>query len=252
MSNKKKILALCLVMALGATLMVGGTLAWFSDTDEVTNTFTVGSVEIEQNETNKDGSVFTQDQQLLPVVENGKTDPTEFANFIHKIVTVKNTGKNDAFVQTFIAVPAALDNGLLHLDVELVSGGWEAVNGGQPVGTTTYDSDNDPLTDNNLTMNIYQYRYAVALEDGVTSPVLLNGVYIDKAADMDVVNRDASGNATEAYFIWNGSEIREYDVAKIEQLPVLVASQAVQAQGFNSASEALTNAFPNHPWYVAP
>lgn len=262
MSNKKKILALSLVLALGATLMVGGTLAWFSDTDEVTNTFTVGSVEIEQNETNKDGSEFTQDQQLIPVVENGKTDATEFANFVFKKVTVENTGKNAAFVQTFIAVPAALDNGLLHLDVELVSGGWAAVNGGQPVDTKTieWDGDGDEQTTDDvvhLDMNIYQYRYAVALAKDETSPVLLNGVYIDKAADMDVI-RDADGDATEACFLWDIDgdkdldKVEGYDLVKIEKLPVLVATQAVQAQGFNDAATALNSAFLHHPWSVAP
>ena len=45
MKNKKIALALSLVLALGATLMVGGSLAWFTDTDEATNTFAMGSVE---------------------------------------------------------------------------------------------------------------------------------------------------------------------------------------------------------------
>lgn len=256
MSNKKKILALSLVLALGATLMVGGSLAWFSDTDEVTNTFTVGSVEIVQNETNADGTEFTQDQQMIPVVENGKTNPAEFANFIHKIVTVKNTGKNPAYVQTFIAVPAALDNGLLRWDCNLSAGGWEAVDGDagaagiQPVGTAAYDLDGDSTSE---VMNVYQYRYAAALDKDTTSPVLLKGVYIDKAADMDAIY-DAGGNVTEAYFLWDTDndgdldKVDGYDLIKIEKLPVLVATQAVQAQGFASASEALNAAFPTHPW----
>ena len=44
---KKKILALCLVVALAVTAVVGGTLAYFTDTDKETNTFTVGNVDIE-------------------------------------------------------------------------------------------------------------------------------------------------------------------------------------------------------------
>lgn len=43
---KKKIFAICLVVALAATAIVGGTLAYFTDTDRATNVFTVGNVGI--------------------------------------------------------------------------------------------------------------------------------------------------------------------------------------------------------------
>ena len=44
---KKKILALCLVVALAATAVIGGTLAYFTDTDAETNVFVVGNVDID-------------------------------------------------------------------------------------------------------------------------------------------------------------------------------------------------------------
>ena len=43
---KKKIISLCLVICLLAIAIVGGTLAYFTDTEEATNTFTMGSVGI--------------------------------------------------------------------------------------------------------------------------------------------------------------------------------------------------------------
>ena len=43
---KKKILTICLVVALLATA-VGGTLAYFTDTDAQKNTFTTGNVAID-------------------------------------------------------------------------------------------------------------------------------------------------------------------------------------------------------------
>ena len=50
---KKKITAICLVVALAATAIVGGTLAYFTDTtDEVRNEFTVGNVAIDLDEPN--------------------------------------------------------------------------------------------------------------------------------------------------------------------------------------------------------
>ena len=50
--SKKKIISLCLVVCLLATA-IGGTLAYFTDTDSEKNTFTVGKVDIDVSETNK-------------------------------------------------------------------------------------------------------------------------------------------------------------------------------------------------------
>lgn len=69
---KKKIVTLCLVAALAVTA-IGGTLAYFTDTEEATNTFTVGNVDIELKEDNWDepdtvipGETYAKD----PVVNN--------------------------------------------------------------------------------------------------------------------------------------------------------------------------------------
>ncbi len=47
---KKKIVSVCLVVCLLATAIIGTTLAYFTDTAEVTNTFTVGNVDITLDE----------------------------------------------------------------------------------------------------------------------------------------------------------------------------------------------------------
>lgn len=47
---KKKILALCLIIALAATAVISGTLAYFSDNDYVENTFTIGKVGLDVTE----------------------------------------------------------------------------------------------------------------------------------------------------------------------------------------------------------
>lgn len=52
---KKKTLALVLALTLLVAGVVGGTLAWLTDqTDEVKNTFTVGDINIDLTETNRD------------------------------------------------------------------------------------------------------------------------------------------------------------------------------------------------------
>ena len=55
----RKILAMVMALALTAALAVGGTLAYLTSHDSVTNTFTVGNVQIKLNEAkaNPDGTL---------------------------------------------------------------------------------------------------------------------------------------------------------------------------------------------------
>ena len=103
---KKKIIALCLIVALAATAVIGGTLAYFTDTDSAENTFTVGGVSIEliEQQAGKNGlEPFEQEKPLVPGTSND-------GNAQSKIVTVKNTGKNDAWVWVDMLIPSALLN----------------------------------------------------------------------------------------------------------------------------------------------
>ena len=76
---KRKIVALCLCVALAVVAIGGATLAYFTDTDEAKNTFTVGNVEIKLDETNVDDPqgdrVQENSYKLIPGVSYVK-DPT--------------------------------------------------------------------------------------------------------------------------------------------------------------------------------
>lgn len=100
---KKKITALCLCVALLAVAVVGASLAYFTDTDNATNTFTVGNVAIDLIEQQKGVNG-------LKDFENNKTlvPGTSDKNAVSKIVTVKNTGENDAWVWVDLKIPAYL------------------------------------------------------------------------------------------------------------------------------------------------
>lgn len=256
--KKKSILALSLVAALGAIMVVGGSLAWFSDTDEATNTFTVGSVEIEQVED------FVQDSQLIPVVaEPDHADPdtmTAENNYIKKEVSVKNTGKNPAYVQTFIAVPAALDlnDGPLHLHLGNNSD-WTALGKVGDNVAITFDHDSDSLTaDATQNFNVYAYRYNTELDVAGETSDVLSGVYIDAMTDLQV-NRNATDPTVidSAYLLWDTDGDGDKDALDAfnladgtnMKLHVLVATQAIQSQGFENAAAAFNSgAFPAHPW----
>lgn len=248
---KKKLVVFSLLLALVA-IAVGGTLAYFMDDDEVTNTFTLGSVEIEQIEEQRvidDNGKFTdvlenfkQDKQLIPVIsnDNAKND----VNFQDKIVTVKNIGINDAYVQTFVAVPESL----IDADVLRIYGGtqgdWDT-----PVKVGTVE-ENVIVENSTSTVKyaIYKYVYSNVLEAGKTTTPVIDGVYITQETDMDVTY-DENGTAISAQFMMNGSAVEGFEAT--QKVNVYVATQAIQARGFENVNKALEN-FADHPWVTTP
>ena len=119
---KKKILALAMCVALLAIAIVGGTLAYFSDSDEATNTFTVGNVKIDLTEPNWEGS--------------GSVDAPELyaGEALAKDPTVENVGKNPCFVRIQVPGLDCLDKNdpdmLIHIRnanyvLDAVNADWE-------------------------------------------------------------------------------------------------------------------------------
>ena len=107
--KKKTILVAAIAVMLVAALVVGGTLAYFTDTKSAPNTFTVGNVSIDLNEQQKGEKgleTFVQGKQLVPGTSSD-------GNAVSKIVTVTNTSKdNDAWVWVELKIPAYLERGL--------------------------------------------------------------------------------------------------------------------------------------------
>ncbi len=91
--NKKKVLIAAFVLAL--VLSIGGVLAYFSDTETKTNTFTVGSVRIALNEPTWDSTGQTAAGSVLP------------NQMIDKDPTIENTGNNAAYVFIKVSIPKA-------------------------------------------------------------------------------------------------------------------------------------------------
>lgn len=85
--NKKKILVLAVSVCLVAILAIGGTLAYFTDEEEATNTFTVGNVDITLTEPNWEGTGSQDAPEVYPGEPLAK-DPT-----------VTNDGANPCFVR---------------------------------------------------------------------------------------------------------------------------------------------------------
>jgi hypothetical protein len=181
-------------------------------------------------------------------------------NYVDKIVNVTNTGNEDAYVRTVIAVPNmngyddnpdATENPLHwnYLDATDNGGvGW--VWNTEKDATSSAQSDKvADVTIDGVEYDLYiaTYNRSIAAEE-VTIPSLV-GFYLDNSVDYD----------EEGYFsVQNGKRINLAKWMKVGDdgrvtMKILVATQACQVAGFNDAWEALDECFgditaTNHPW----
>ena len=137
---KKRIFTIALIAALAAILVVGGTMAFFTDTKTKDNTFTIGNVSIDLDEPNWDPD---------------DTDNKYPGEVIAKDPQVKNTGANDAFVRIKVEGLDSLKNaGLSSNDIELLN-----------------------MSDKWVEKDGYYY-YTVKLAAGETTPALFDSIKI--------------------------------------------------------------------------
>lgn len=90
---RKKVALSIAAAAMVGTLAVGGTLAWFTDTETATNVVTTGNVDIAWYENDEK---ITEDHTG---VEYGKDTPVAPGAVLEKQANVKNEGKNDALIR---------------------------------------------------------------------------------------------------------------------------------------------------------
>ena len=253
---KKKLVAISLVVAMLAVAVIGGSLAYFTDTDNATNTFTAGGVKIDliEQQVNTEGTAleaFEQNQVLMPIVGSAQGEKDKFGqpvaeNYIDKMVTIKNEGTSDAWVRAYFAIPSALDDGfeesfnasmnILHFNFGNENGVttynnqwlWGSVAKPNHSGWNYFETRIDGVS-----YNVYFADYYQPLKAGETTVQFVSGVYLDKNVDM---------NAQGQYTITrNGatSVIEGFDGSA--KCPVYAV--AVQAAGFDTAAEAIDAAF---------
>ena len=266
---KKKITALALVICLLAVAVVGGTMAYFTDTDEATNVFTMGNVSIQQFEHQRvDGGLVELDPnqtlKLMPIIEKNPTGvgyPTadsqwliggyypnldisdgtalnaryvwlwDEANAVDKIVSVTNDGDNGVYVRTIVAVPTELAE---HLALCYNGPGptWLDHSSVEPVVSADIDG---------ISYDLFVFTYIRA--DGILEP------------------NESTGPSLMQVCMLSTTENDDIPTNYKSEFNILVASQAVQADGFAEtfpdatyvAVEALDTAFgditsTNHPW----
>lgn len=159
---KKKIVSLCLVVALIAVAVIGGTLAYFTDTDSATNTFTVGNVDIS----------LTEDQWVAPTA-------AEPGVAYAKNPVVSNIGANDAWVRVNVTLS----------DYAAFAGAAEA-NEITDLATIFAGHDENkwalvgaPVVDEAANTVTYSYYYKTILAPGTNTGALFTSVTIPAAFD---------------------------------------------------------------------
>lgn len=243
---KKKIVALCLCVALAVVAIGGATLAYFTDTDEETNTFTMGNVKIDLKE------IFDKDNAVL-------RPGSQSTNKIEKKVWIENVGTENAYVWYEWYIPSALDsvdgstgtNNVLHVNSN--GNSWDKYRENSkywPEGQTEalpleQTWDHDPETELKLevgpegfirteTVDGIQYNVYLVLYHGVLAPnaettVAMNGAYLDSKVNNAV---DADGNV---YYTIDGVAI-DYDFSK--DINIIVKAYGIQADGFDNVYAA--------------
>ena len=245
---KKKITAIFLCVALVAIAIVGASLAYFTDKDEATNTFTMGNVKIDLQET------FDSDTAVL-------RPGSQTTNKIEKKVWIENTGTENAYVWYEWYIPSALDstdgstgtNNVLHVNSN--GNSWDKYREnskfwkeGQTKALPLEQTwDHDPETELGLTVgpegfirtetiddiqyNVYLVLYHGVLAEGEKTTVAMNGAYLDSKVDNAV---DADG---KVYYTINGKPI-DYDFT--QKINIIVKAYGIQAAGFADVYAAYT------------
>ena len=158
------------------------------------------------------GNWDTTTVDLSQVGSQGSQKVFTSKNAQDKIVTVKNTGKSDAYVRTWIALEDPFTEGRIGVNVG---------------DTTKYIQDPAwaSVTIDGVQYSVSCFTYKEALKPGEVSTPSLSQVYLNyKATNEDM---ELLGDTYE----------------------ILAFSQAVQTAGFDSADAALDAAFgTNHPW----
>ena len=268
---KKKITAICLCVALLAIAIVGATLAYFTDNDSATNTFTVGNVSIdliesrfhrEGNDNSGDASIPdpTQTASGMTYVTDGhkaftddeiKEDATTYSDYIGekgenmvpgrgvaKCPYVINTGANDAYIRIRVMVPSAANNDFVAVENGgVITNQWCSTSfiSGEFIDQKGGGWNNAPAIARNVEKDGMKYDVYTFTR---TKPLAAGAMTEWNVWNFIGIDKTAD-NADIEMAIDNGAiTLTEIDNGKTLNLNVLVEADAIQAEGFADAAAA--------------
>ena len=269
---KKKITAIFLCVALVAIAIVGASLAYFTDTDEATNTFTVGNVKIdlieskfhrEGNDNSGDTSIPDPTHKVtaddgMEYVKTGHTMFTDdeikedAATYAESYLAVKgenmvpgrgvakcpyviNTGANDAYIRIRVMVPSAANNDFVDVkDGGVITNQWCSTSfiNGEFIQGHGGGWNNAPAIDK-----------AAVTKDGVTYDVYtftrtepLKAGAMTEWNVWNFIGIDKDATSADVQKAIDAGAITATDSTMT--LNVLVEADAIQAEGFADAAAA--------------
>lgn len=128
----KKYKTIIAVVIMVLVFIVGGAVAFFTDTDTKTNVFTVGNVDITLTEPNWDDTDTNSDG--VPDAAEGLMP----GDSVNKDPLITNTGSSDAYVFTKVEIPCTSDASAEEIFTYTINSGWYLMtNGSCTNGTAT-------------------------------------------------------------------------------------------------------------------
>ena len=250
MKKAKKALVLVLSLVLVAVVSVASTLAYFNSSNTKVNVMTAGNVEIElvEQQRNEEGTAledFEQGKALTPLVGSAQGEKDQFgmpkaANYQDKIISVKNTGANDAYVRVLVALPAVLNEGdasevALHSNLgNRVNLAGEYTEEWGDQWKTNWHWDYTSVESTKVTIDGVEYvvdcyTFKDTLATGAQTSAAFAGVYLDSRVDFK-----------NGVYVMGDKELTGFN--GVVTIPVI--AQAVQADGFKDALTAFETSFP--------
>lgn len=216
---KKKIFAIVLCVAMISIAVVGGTMAYFTDSVTVSNVMTTGNVKIEITETKLDGTTPFEASAITVVPSTNVvtvSDPTQINNFVDKGIWVENIGNTKAYVRTIILFEVPAEGTIAEKDG--VDGYPFFKNKVHLTGNDNYTCAWDYVENATVEIDGSVYGIVVRTYETALAP---NEKYEPLMG-----------------FAFGGDVTSEEAAATGETYEVLVLSQAVQKEGFDTAAAA--------------
>ena len=269
---KKKLTAIFLCVALVAIAIVGASLAYFTDTDEATNTFTVGNVSIdliesrfhrEGNDNSGDTSIPDPAQTAsgMTYVTDGhkaftddeiKADAQNYSQYIAergenmvpgrgvaKCPYVVNTGANDAYIRIRVMIPSAANNDFVTNVHEggVITNQWCSTSfiSGEFIDGKGGGWDNAPAIERNVDKDGMKYDVYTFTR---TEPLKAGAMTEWNVWNFIGIDKTATSDDVQKAIDAGAIKVVETDGAKTMTLNVLVEADAIQSEGFANATEA--------------
>ena len=245
--TKLNILAIALVACIALVAVAGGSMAYFSDTREMTNVFTVGNVYISLTEAavKNDGAGNLIEDTDAPRIEGVAIDSSEEVRHnygmlfpgkvMHKDPTITNTGSDAAWIAAKIIITDGagnINNLFGYENSEQID--IKSLLSGALIGESAHFG-----VWNGIENVRYNDHYAMIQVADVTNGVYEFYFYINEAME--------SGESVELFdTMFIDPEFSNEQMQELANLEITVQAFAVQTFGFDNCYTAMHKAFKDY------